>query len=180
VPSFNPQATKVNTEREIDGQDEPEAIFIRDGQKTQEGDMIKAGEQFENQSLVKLPTRIPKLNKEERERMVKVLAHCGAEARPECFSSFPKQVPATEEAGPLKTNVSQVLPSQLDDQLFQDIGCIFRGEQQTMSRYERRQLKRLLKIYLDVVLSATLLVPAATTVITVKVEPARETTAAQD
>jgi hypothetical protein len=173
--------------------------FIRVGQITNEGDMLKAGEQFENHRLVKFPTRIPKLNKEERERMMKVLIHCKAEARVECFSSFPKQVPATEEAGPLQTNVTQVkagphqtknvtqvLPSQLDDQLFQDIGCIFRGEQEgdraTISRYERRRLKRLIKIYLDVVLSATLLVlPATTTTTTVKMELATETsTAAHD
>ena len=106
--------------------------FITVGQTNKEGDMlVKAGEQFENHRLVKFPTRIPKLNKEERERMMKVLIHCKAEARVECFSSFPKQVPATEEAGPLQTNVTQVkagtlqtknvtqvLPSQLDDQLF--------------------------------------------------------------
>jgi hypothetical protein len=158
-------------------------FFIKLGRTTQEGrDMVvtKAGRQFGNHSLVKFPTSILKLNKEERERMSNFLIHCKAEARLECLSSFPKQMPVNGEAGPPpKTNVTQVLPSQLDDQLFQDIGCIFRGEQQTISRYERRRLKRLLKIYLDVVLSATLLVPATTTIITVKVEPATETTAAQ-
>ena len=153
--------------------------FIRVGQATQEGDMLKAGVQFENQSLVKFPTHIPKLNKEERERMMKVLVHCKAEDRLECISSFPKQGPTTEEAGPLQTNVTQVdagplqtkdvtqvLPSELDDQLFQDIGCIFRGDQEgveaIISRHERRRLKRLIRMYLDVVLSATLLVLPAT------------------
>ena len=115
--------------------------------------VTKAGVQFENHSLVKFSTRIPKLNKEEGERMSNVLIHCKAEARLECCSQFPKQVPATEEADPLQTNVTQVLPSQLDDQLFQDIGCIFRGgepgkDNATISRHERRQLKRLLKMYL--------------------------------
>ena len=148
--------------------------------------MIKAGGQFENHSLVKFPTHIPKLNKEERERMMKVLVHCKAEDRlvVECISSFPKQGPTTEEVGPLQTNVTQVdagplqtkdvtqvLPSELDDQLFQDIGCIFRGDQEgveaIISRHERRRLKRLIRMYLDVVLSATLLVlPAATTTTT--------------
>jgi hypothetical protein len=43
--------------------------FIKVGQTNKEGDMlVKAGEQFEDHRLVKFPTPIPKLNKEERER----------------------------------------------------------------------------------------------------------------
>jgi hypothetical protein len=100
--------------------------FIIVGQTTQEGDMLKAGEQFENHRLVKFPTHIPKLNKEERRKISNVLIHCKAEAQFKLLSSSPKQVPATEEAGPLpKRNVTEVLPSQLDDQLFLDIGRIF-------------------------------------------------------
>jgi hypothetical protein len=92
---------------------------IRVGQTSKEGDMLKAGVQFENHRLVKFTTPIPKLNKDERRKMSKVLTHCNAEARFESLSSSPKQVQATNEADPLpKTNVTEVLPSQLDDQLF--------------------------------------------------------------
>jgi hypothetical protein len=93
--------------------------------------VTKAGGQFENHRPVKFPTHFPKLNKEERERLSNVLIHCRAKApQLECLSAFPRQMPATEEAGPLlQTNVTKVLPSELDNQLFQDIGCIFCGGQ---------------------------------------------------
>jgi hypothetical protein len=139
-------------------------FFIKLGRTTQEGrDMVvtKAGRPFENHSLVKFPTSIIKLNKEEKERMSNFLIHCKAEARLECLSSFPKQMPVNGEAGPPpKTNVTEVLPSQLlDDQLFLDIGRIFHREQEdkaTISRYEQRQLKRLIRSYLYDVLHADL------------------------
>ncbi len=115
--------------------------FIRVGQTNKEGDMlVKAGEQFENHRLVKFPTRIPKLNKEERRKMSKVLTHCKAEAQFKPLSSSPKQMQATKEARPLpKTNLTEVLPSQLDDRLFLDIGQIFRGEQEDKAAISRHE-----------------------------------------
>jgi hypothetical protein len=72
--------------------------FIRVGQITNEGDMLKAGEQFENHRLVKFPTHIPKLNKEERRKMSKVLTHCKAEA----LCSY------SRNAGGIKWSLSQL------------------------------------------------------------------------
>ena len=86
--------------------------------------------------------------------MSNVLIHCKAEAQFKSLSTSPKESP-----GPQQENnaVQEMLPSQLDDQLFLDIGCIFRGQEQgklsTINRHERRLLKRVIKTYLAAVLS---------------------------
>jgi hypothetical protein len=59
---------------------------------TQEGEMRKAGEQFEKHCLFKFPNHIPKLNKEERRRRSDVLSCCKAGAQFKPLSSSPKDL----------------------------------------------------------------------------------------
>jgi hypothetical protein len=80
IMGFKGQERKKERKKESEATEQwcQRLYFIRLGQITQEGEMRKAGEQFEKHCLFKFPNHIPKLHKEERRRMSNVLSHCKA------------------------------------------------------------------------------------------------------